>query len=64
MEWSKKEHKVEFIPLSKEEKAKWMEKVAPLVGEYVKKMEEAKLPGKQIVEDAKKLVEKYSKELK
>ena len=64
MEWSKKEHKVEFITLSKEEKAKWMAKVAPLVNAYIKKMDAAKLPGKKIVEDAKKLTEKYTKELK
>lgn len=64
LEWSKKEHKVEFIALSPEERAKWMAKVSPLVDAYIKRMEEAKLPGKQIVEDAKKLTEKYSKELK
>lgn len=64
MEWSKKEHKVEFITLSPDEKAKWNAKASPLVEDYVKKMEAAKLPGKQIVEDAKKLTEKYSKELK
>ncbi len=64
MEWSKKEYKVEFIPLSADERAKWMTKVAPLVDSYIKKMDEAKLPGKQIVEDAKALTEKYSKEYK
>jgi TRAP-type C4-dicarboxylate transport system substrate-binding protein len=64
MEWSKKEYKVEFINLAPEERAKWMTKVEPLIGEYIKKMDAAKLPGKQIVEDAKKLTEKYSKELK
>lgn len=64
MEWAKKEYKVEFITLSPEEKAKWNAKASPLIDKYVKKMEEAKLPGKQIVEDAKKLTEKYTKELK
>jgi TRAP-type C4-dicarboxylate transport system substrate-binding protein len=64
MEWSKKEHNVEFIPLSDEERGKWMGKVAPLVEDYVKKMEAAKLPGAQIVDDAKKLTEKYNKEFK
>jgi carboxylesterase type B len=64
MEWSKKEHKVEFITLSAEEKAKWSAKAAPLVDEYIKKMEAAKLPGKEIVEDAKKLTEKYNDEFK
>jgi TRAP-type transport system periplasmic protein len=64
MEWSKKEYKVEFISLSEDEKAKWAAKAAPLIDEYIKKMDAAKLPGKQIVEDAKKLTEKYSKELK
>ncbi len=64
MEWSKKEYKVDFITLSPDEKAKWTAKASPLVAGYVKKMEAAKLPGKQIVEDAKKLTEKYTKELK
>ncbi len=64
MEWSKKEYKVEFIPLTTEQKAKWMAKVAPLVDNYIKKMDAAKLPGKQIVEDAKRLTEKYSKGVK
>jgi len=64
MEWAKKEYKVEFISLSADEKAKWMTKVAPLVDEYIKKMDAAKLPGKQIVDDAKKLTEKYNNELK
>jgi TRAP-type transport system periplasmic protein len=64
MEWSKKEYKVEFIELAPDEKAKWAAKAAPLVDDYVKKMDAAKLPGKQIVEDAKKLTEKYATELK
>jgi TRAP-type transport system periplasmic protein len=64
MEWSKKEYKVEFITLTAEEKAKWMAKVAPLVDDYIKRMDAAKLPGKQIVEDAKKLTEKYINEMK
>lgn len=64
MEWSKKEYKVEFISLPGDEKAKWAAKAAPLLDEYIKKMDAAKLPGKQIVEDAKKLTEKYSKDLK
>ncbi len=62
MEWSKKEFNVEFIQLSPEQKAKWMKKVEPLIDKYIKKMDEAKLPGKEIVDDAKKLTEKYSKE--
>lgn len=64
MEWAKKEYKVEFITLSKDEKAKWNAKASPLVDKYVKMMDAAKLPGKQIVEDAKKLTEKYTNELK
>jgi TRAP-type transport system periplasmic protein len=64
MEWSKKEYKVEFTSLSAEERGKWMAKVAPLIGDFIKKMDAAKLPGKQIVDDAKKLTEKYTSELK
>ncbi len=64
MEWSKKEYKVEFIQLSKEERDKWMAKVAPLIETFIKKTDAAGLPGKQIVEDAQKLNEKYSKDFK
>jgi TRAP-type C4-dicarboxylate transport system substrate-binding protein len=64
MEWSKKEYKVEVFTLPPEEKAKWNEKAAPLIKAYIEKLEAAKLPGKAIVDDAKKLTEKYAKELK
>ncbi len=38
-----------FIPLTKEEDARWAEKVKPLLNEYVKEMKEKNLPGDQVL---------------
>lgn len=62
--WSKKEHNVEFIELTADQKAKWFAKLQPLVDEYVKNLDAAGLPGKSFLADLKALKEKYSKELK
>lgn len=45
-EWAMKQgHK--FIPISKEEDARWVEKVNPILDDYVKTMKEKGLPGDQ-----------------
>jgi TRAP-type C4-dicarboxylate transport system substrate-binding protein len=63
IEWSKKTQGVEFITLSKEQKAKWMGKLHGLKADYVKSMDNAKLPGKAFLNDLMKFKEKYTKEL-
>ncbi len=59
--WSKKTHNVEFINLSKKEKAKWDKKLQFLNDKWVAGAKEKGLPAKKIVKDIKKLVSKYSK---
>jgi len=59
--WSKKTHNVEFINLSKKEKAKWDKKLQFLNDKWVAGAKEKGLPAEKIVKDIKKLVSKYSK---
>ena len=59
--WSKKTHNVEFISLSKKEKAKWDKKLEFLNDKWVAGAKEKGLPAKKIVKDIKKLISKYDK---
>lgn len=59
--WSKKTHNVEFINLSKKEKAKWDKKLQFLNDKWVAGAKEKGLPAKKIVKDIKKLISKYDK---
>jgi len=59
--WSKKTHNVEFISLSKKEKAKWDKKLQFLNDKWVAGAKEKGLPAKKIVKDIKKLISKYAK---
>ncbi|WP_291466174.1 TRAP transporter substrate-binding protein [Desulfobacula sp.] len=61
VEWSKETHKVEFIKLSKKEKAKWDKKLQFLIDKWVAGAKEKGLPADKIVKDIKKLISKYSK---
>jgi hypothetical protein len=51
----------EIIPLSKEESARWVRAVAPVVDDYVKKMEAKGLPAQQYVDFIRAKVREYSK---
>ncbi len=59
--WSKKTHNVEFINLSKKEKAKWDKKLQFLNDKWIADAKEKELPAKKIVKDIKKLISKYDK---
>ena len=59
--WSKKTHNVEFISLSKKEKAKWDKKLQFLNDKWVAGAQQKGLPAKKIVKDLKKLISKHSK---
>ena len=61
VEWSKKEHNVEFTVLSKEEKAEWDGKLTFITDEWIQKADEKGLPGKQIVEDIRAFISKHAK---
>jgi TRAP-type transport system periplasmic protein len=60
MKWSKETHDVEVIELEPAEKARWDEKMEPIIDAWVKDAEGKGLPGKQIVDDIKALTKKYS----
>ncbi|GAK57324.1 bacterial extracellular solute-binding protein, family 7 [Candidatus Vecturithrix granuli] len=60
IEWSKQTHQVEFIELSKEEKARWDGRLAPLIDEWIKDVEQKGFPAQAIVNDIQALIQKYS----
>ena len=58
--WSKKEHKVEFIELSKSEKAEWNNKLKFITDKWIQDATAKGFPAKAIVKDIKALTKKYS----
>lgn len=58
--WSKKEHKVEFIELSKSEKAKWNNKLKFITDKWIQDATAKGFPAKAIVKDIKALIKKHS----
>ena len=54
----------EFIKLSDEESAKFMEAVKPVFSEYIKNANEKGVDGQAVFDAVKEMVEKYSKEYK
>lgn len=61
IKWSKKEEGVEFIKLSKAEKARWNAKLEFLSDKWVKGAKKKGLPAQNIVDYIGMLVNKYSK---
>lgn len=57
--WSKKTHKVEFIALSKEEKAKWDARLAPITEKWIQKAKADGYPAEAIVKDIKAFIKKH-----
>ncbi|MFO7783328.1 MAG: TRAP transporter substrate-binding protein [Thermodesulfobacteriota bacterium] len=60
MAWSKETHNVEVIELDAAEKARWDEKMEPIIDDWIKDAEDKGIPGKEIVEDIKALTKKYA----
>ena len=58
--WSKKEYKVEFIELSKSEKAEWNNKLKFITDKWIQDATAKGFPAKAIVKDIKALTKKYS----
>ena len=58
--WSKKEQKVEFIELSKSEKAEWNNKLKFITDKWIQDATAKCFPAKAIVKDIKALTKKYS----
>jgi TRAP-type C4-dicarboxylate transport system substrate-binding protein len=63
MEWSKKEHGVEFIELDAGQVKKWEAKVMGLRDAYVAEMKEAGIEGQAVLDDMLKFQTQYRKEL-
>lgn len=60
VEWSKQEHQVEFITLPAEEKARWQERLDPIVEQWIRDNAAKGLPAEAIVEDIRALIRKHS----
>ena len=58
--WSKKNHNIEIIELSDEEKAKWDKLLAPITGKWIQSAKEKGFPAEQIVEDIKAMSRMYA----
>jgi hypothetical protein len=60
--WSKKNHNIEIIELSKEEKAKWDGLLAPITEKWINDAKAKGLAGEAIVEDIKAFGKMYAGE--
>lgn len=60
IEWSKQTHQVQFIELSKEEKARWDERLNPIIEHWIKDVEQKGFPAQAIVNDIQAFIHKYS----
>jgi TRAP-type transport system periplasmic protein len=54
---------IELIALSAEERKRWEKQVAPVTDKWIKAMEAKGYPAKKFVDEAKKSIEKYNKQL-
>lgn len=58
--WSKKEHKLQVVPLDAGEKAKWDAKLAPMVQEWVAEMSAKGLPAERYIQRARELRDQFA----
>lgn len=61
LEYGVKNYKIQVISLPDAEKRRWIEKVKPVVDEWIKKTEQAGLPAKQIYDTVSKIDHEMSK---
>jgi TRAP-type C4-dicarboxylate transport system substrate-binding protein len=61
IKWSKLTHNVEFITLSKKEKARWDDKLRFLTDKWVENSRAKGFPADAIVKDLKKMIKKHSR---
>ncbi len=60
LDWSRKEHKVEVIPLTPEQMAAWNKPLEGLTAKWIEDAKKAGLPAEQILADIKALIVKHS----
>ena len=61
IEWSKKNHHIEIIQLSKQERAKWDKLVEPMIEKWASEAKAKGLPADAILADMKAFAKKYTK---
>jgi TRAP-type C4-dicarboxylate transport system substrate-binding protein len=62
LEWSKKEHKLEIVSLSPEERKAWDAKLEPMVKQWVGEMKGKELPAEKYVQRARELRDQFAKQ--
>lgn len=62
--WAEKEHGLKVIPIAPAEKAKWDERLKPMVNQWVKEMSAKGLPAEKYLTRLRELRDKYAKEYK
>lgn len=62
IKWAQDEHSIEIITLSDQEAQKWKDILRPLLEQRITKLDEKGLPGKEIVDTALELADKYNQE--
>jgi len=60
--WAKKEHKLQVVSLSKEERAAWDAKLQPMTAAWVKEMSGKGLPAEKYLARMRELRDKYAKQ--
>lgn len=62
LEWAKKEHKLQIVPLSAQERTAWDAKLKPMEDEWVKEMTAKGLPAAKYLARARELRDQYAKQ--
>ena len=60
LNWAVNEMGMEILELSEQEMLLWINKVEPIQSEYVEKLKKRGLNGKEILDMAKQLADKYN----
>jgi TRAP-type C4-dicarboxylate transport system substrate-binding protein len=61
LEWAKREHKLQIVPLSPQERAAWDAKLAPMQAEWIKEMSAKGLPAEKYLARARELRDQFMK---
>jgi TRAP-type C4-dicarboxylate transport system substrate-binding protein len=61
LEWAKREHKLQIVPLSAQERAAWDAKLAPMQDEWIKEMSAKGLPAEKYLARARELRDQFMK---
>lgn len=62
VEWSRQTYQVEVIDLAPQQKEQWNELLKPITDEWILQAEEKGLPAKEIVQDLKTSIQKYTQQ--